>query len=103
MGIDFRDSKDVLSKDVILGKITEYDIFRYYCPNFVLVDKKFLSDLRQDKRPSVVITVYNSRLLYKDFGHTGHTFDCFTYIQYKYSCNFIESLRIIDNDFRAKF
>ena len=61
MGIDFRDSKDVLSKDVILGKITEYDIFRYYCPNFVLVDKKFLSDLRQDKRRGRNLLQTNAR------------------------------------------
>jgi hypothetical protein len=98
MAIDCRSSNDTLSKDVILGKITEYDIFRYYCPNFKELNRKFLSDLRQDKSPTVSIIPYNGRLLYKDFGNAD-AFDCFSYVKYKYGCSFVESLRIIDNDF----
>tara|TARA_R110002012_G_scaffold1455_10_gene6182 strand:+ start:1114 stop:2106 length:993 start_codon:yes stop_codon:yes gene_type:complete len=99
MAIKSRDSKDHLHTDVILGKISEYDIFVYYCPSFKELGKKFNSDLRQDKSPTVYITPYNGKLLYKDFGNPDHTFDCFNYVKYKYNCSFIDALRIIDCDF----
>jgi len=99
MPIASRSSEDHLHTDVILGKITEYDIFMYYCPNFKELRKKFLSDLRKDRSPTVSIIPYNGKLLYKDFGHSDHVFDCFNYVRYKYSCSFIDALRIIDCDF----
>ncbi len=99
MPIKSRDSNDHLHTDVILGKITEYDIFMYYCPNFKELGKKFNSDIREDNSPTVYITMYNGKLLYKDFGNSDHTFDCFNYIKYKYSCSFIDALKIIDCDF----
>ena len=99
MPVKSRDSKDHLHTDVILGKITEYDIFMYYCPNLKEIGKKFNSDLREDNSPTVYITMYNGKLLYKDFGNSDHTFDCFNYVRYKYNCSFIDALRIIDCDF----
>ena len=99
MAIKSRDSEDHLHTNVILGKITEYDIFVYYCPNFKELGKKFKSDLRKDNSPTVSIIPYNGRLLYKDFGNSDHAFDCFNYIKYKYGCSFVGALRIIDCDF----
>ena len=102
MPVRSRSSKDHLHTNVILGKITEYDIFVYYCPNFKSIGKKFISDIRQDSSPTVYITMYNGKLLYKDFGNSEHTFDCFHYVKYKYNCSFIEALKIIDCDFNLK-
>ena len=102
MAIKSRDSNDHLHTDVILSKITEYDIFVYYCPRFKDLGRKFNSDLREDKSPTVYITPYNGKLLYKDFGDPDHTFDCFNYVKYKYNCSFIDALRIIDCDFNLK-
>ena len=99
MPIKSRRSDDHLHTNVILGKITEYDIFVYYCPNFKELGKKFTSDLREDKSPTVSIIPYNGKLLYKDFGSPEHTFDCFNYVKYKYNCSFLSALRIIDCDF----
>ena len=97
--IKSRKSEEHLHTDVILSKISEYDIFKYYCPNFTALNKKFCSDLRKDQSPSVSIIFWKGKLLYKDFGYSEHTFDCFNYVKYKYSCNFIEALTIIDTDF----
>ena len=97
--ISSRPSEDHLHTDVILSKISEYDIFKYYCPNFIELNKKFCSDLRKDQSPSVSVVLWKGKLLYKDFGHPDHTFDCFNYVKYKYSCTFMEALTIIDNDF----
>ena len=99
MSIRNRSSEDYLHTNVILSKISEYDIFMYYCPTFKELNVKFCSELREDNRPSVSITNWNSRLLYKDFGHPEHTFDCFNYVRVKYNCSFIEALIIIDCDF----
>ena len=99
MAIERRDSNDHLHTDVILSKITEYDIFRYYCPNFKALGKKFVSDLRQDKSPTVSIIPYNGKLLYKDFGSPDHTFNCFSYVQFKYNFDFFSALNIIASDF----
>ena len=97
--IKHRKSDACLHSEKILEKITAYDIFKYYCTNFKEVDKKFCSDLREDNSPSVSITTWNDRLWYKDFGHPEHSFDCFSYVATKFSCNFITALGIIDNDF----
>ena len=102
MAIHSRNSNDYLHTDVILSKITEYDIFVYYCPNFKKLGKKFNSDLREDHSPTVSIIPYNGKLLYKDFGNSDHAFDCFNYVKYKYNCSFIDALRIIDCDFNLK-
>ena len=97
--IKSRSSNDHLHTDVILGKITEYDIFMYYCPSFKHLNKKFCSELREDKTPTASIVVWNGNLLYKDFGHPDHAFNCFSYVQVKYNCTFIDALKVIDCDF----
>ena len=97
--ITSRPSNDILHTDTILRKISEYDIFKYYCPNFIELNKKFCSDLRKDHKPSVSIVNFHGNLLYKDFGHPDHTFNCFGYVQKKYDLNFTKALIQISNDF----
>ena len=94
-----RNSNDHLHTDVILSKITEYDIFMYYCSNFKELHKKFCSELREDYTPSASIIMWSGILLYKDFGYPDHTFNCFSYVQFKYNVSFVYALRIIDCDF----
>ena len=100
MSIQIRNSNDHLHTDLILQKIKDYDIFKYYCPNFKELGIKFCSDLRKDSRPSVSIVRWKNGLLYKDFGYPDHTFNCFSYVQAKFNCDFYSALRIIDCDFR---
>mgnify|MGYP003676799283 CR=1 FL=1 len=99
MGVNARKSEDYLHTDVILSKITEYDIFRFYCPNFNKLGQKFKSDLRGDGNPTVSIIMWKGRLLYKDFGRPDHTFNCWGYVMHKYSLGFRECLRVISTDF----
>ena len=97
--IESRDSDAYLHTDVILKKISPYDIFRYYCKPFTDVGKRFCSELREDTSNDTVIIAWNGGLLYKDFGQPEHAFNCFTYVSYKHGCNFHEALQIIDIDF----
>ena len=97
--INSRSSEHHLHTDVILSKITEYDIFAYYCSSFKTLNKKFCSELRKDETPSASIVMWSGNLLYKDFGYPDHTFNCFSYVQFKYAISFIDALKIIDCDF----
>ncbi len=97
--IQSRRSEDVLNKETILDKVSEYQIFQYFCTNFEEPNKKFKSDLREDNNPTVSITQYRGRLWYKDFGCPEHSFDCFAFVGYKYSLSFYDTLRHIDVSF----
>lgn len=98
--IKHRTSDAHLHSEEILKKITEFDIFKYYCSTFKSTERKFCSELREDRTPSASIKALdNGRLWYKDFGYPEHSFDCFAYIRAKYGCTFKEALHLIDNDF----
>lgn len=95
--IQHRKSEDTLTKECLLSKVSEYQIFKHFCPPFDDVGKKFTSDLREDNSPTVSIAVLRSgRLWYKDFGYPEHKFDCFGYVGYKYNLTFYETLKHID-------
>ena len=97
--IKSRSSDDVLTVERILSKISEVDIFAYYCNSFKQLGVKFCSELRQDNKPGVYIISWKGRLLYKDFACPEHKFDCFGYVMAAYNVSFYSALRIIDNDF----
>lgn len=97
--IQSRSSEEYLHTEVILNKISEYDIFKHYCPNFKELGEKFCSELRKDTTPSVSIVHWGNGLLYKDFGYPDHTFNCFSYVMAKYGIDFVNCLKLISNDF----
>lgn len=86
----------------IEASVSEFQIFRAYCPSFIELDKDFKSEFYEDNKPDCRIYVNSSnRLSYHDFGNNDHM-NCYTYVMKKYSCNFSECLRIIANDFNIK-
>lgn len=102
MELNFDDAYlNSISKTEILSKISEYDIFRYYCSNFKELEVAFKSELRKDDNPSCYITNRYNSLLYKDFGN-GEYYTCFDYVAKKFNCNHFESLNIISNDFNLR-
>lgn len=91
---------DKITKEAILNKITEWDIFRYYIKTSIQLKTLFCSELREDNNPTCsIIKMPSGMYLYRDFS-TGQKLDCFSYVQEKYRCNFIEALTIILNDFQ---
>lgn len=99
MAIEARSSDYILSTEYILSKVSEYDIFRFYCTPFDKLGTRFKSELREDNSPTVNISLHRQRLLYKDFGHPDHSLDCFGYIMVKYGISFREALIRITEDF----
>ena len=55
--IHSRGSTEALNKETILSKVSEYQIFKYYCTHFQEPDKKFKSDL-----PRLVFVCANNHL-----------------------------------------
>lgn len=87
-----------VTKEYVLKKYGEYSIFKHYISNFNTLDKLFISELRADKNPSCVISEYNGRLHYYDFG-TGDRLDVFSYLQKRFNISYKEVLYKIEKDF----
>jgi hypothetical protein len=92
-----------LTKEIILDKVSQYQIFKYYCKNFQ-EGRIFCSELREDSTPSCKIYNNGGNLLYFDYG-TREKHDCFSYVQAKHKklygidLNFGEVLKVIAADF----
>lgn len=91
--------KQDLTKSNILSKVSEIDIFRYYCDNFNKPGEKFSSEFRKDKNPSCKIDNYKGRIYYKDFAEQG-VLSCFDYVMKKFHCDYFTALCIINRDFK---
>ncbi len=91
-----------ITKEEILSKVSEYDIWKMYCENFKELNVPFKSSLYQDNNPGCrIYQKPDSRLCYKDFG-TGENYDCFSYIQRKYNLTFQEALNVVGGDIGLK-
>lgn len=92
-----------LTKDLVLGQVSEYQIFKFYCKNFNEPNKLFCSDLRTDNHPSCSVKHLSKGLYYKDFA-TDEGYDCFSYVQrymkvkFNEDLNFQEVLKVISTD-----
>lgn len=90
---------DIPTKDDLLSKISEEQIFTYYgCP---IQKGLFCSPLRKDSHPTV--SLYRSKrsgkLFYKDFGYPQHGGDVFWFVSTLFNCSFVEAINIIAKDF----
>ncbi len=94
------ETKTELTIETILSKISEVQIFKFYCPdkNWEL-NKAFCSPLREDKNPSCVIGTKTGKVLYHDFAHKDHSGDCFKFVKILFNLPTLNSvLEKIDYD-----
>ena len=96
---NLQDALTNISIEDIMSKVSEYELWKYYCPNFETIDKSFKSELYKDNNPACRIYYNNGKLLYKDFG-TQQSYSVLEYIKTKYNCTYKECLNIINNDFK---
>lgn len=88
-----------LTKDIILSKITEEQIFSFYIGCEISSKKLFCSKLRNDRCPTC--SFYRNKsgtLIYKDFA-TQDSLNCFGYVMELFQCDYYKALSIIANDF----
>ena len=89
-----------LTKDHILDKISQYQLFSYYLGCDFKSGVVMNSPLRQDDKPSFsIFTDRKGTLRFKDFGN-GDTGDSFTFIQTLFGCDFYSALIRINEDFK---
>lgn len=88
----------LISKDTILEKVNEFDIFKYYIPSFKTLGVPFKSNLRQDKTPTCKIGAREGKLWYRDFSEPT-SYNCFDYVARAYNVSFHQALEIIKRDF----
>lgn len=86
-----------LTTENVLKMLDSYQLFKAYCSNFTEINKKFSSELREDKNPSCSIIFWNGDLLYKDFGDKSYR--VFDYIAKKYNLKHHQVLQKINCDF----
>ncbi len=100
MIIEVRKQYKSFSKEDILERITEYDIYRYYAGVPFKVNVPFSSPLRSgDKEPSFLISNRHGFYHHVDFADSRYRGDAFAFVQQKYNADFSTAKRIINQDF----
>jgi len=92
--------KTLLTRESVLSRITEFDIFIHYMPNKNWkVNTATLSPFREEKNPSFMIGNRGGHLTFIDFSDTSLKGDCFTFVKMLYSLNSMDAiLKMIDSD-----
>lgn len=87
-----------VSKDWILSKISDSQIFFYYFGRFE-IGKSYSSKFSKDNNPSTTFYIgKRGEVLFYDF-RSGESIDCFSFIQKAYNCSFAKALETISADF----
>lgn len=97
---NLEDAYSNITLDDIYSKLSEYELWLRYCPNFKDFELPFLSEFYRDNNPDCrLFRTNNNQIKYIDFGNNRECLNIIQYIQKKYSCNFKECLTIISTDF----
>lgn len=86
----------------ILSLTDEETLFRKYIPQFKAINKKFKAVGREESLPSAVITSYNNRLYYKDFGSSLKAMDVFSFLKFFFNLDYVDILNEV-NDYEPKY
>ena len=87
-----------LTPEVILQRLTDYDLFRYYMKHNFVLNKATYSPFRYEEHPSFVVGNKHGFLYFIDFT-TGQRGDCFAFIEELFGISLNEALMMIDRDF----
>lgn len=91
-----------ISKEAILERLSEKDIFQAYFPEKVENGRTYINPLRKDKSPGCSFyTTDKGRLIFHDFAKS-QGWDCFSYIMDLKNINFWEALKLINERFDLK-
>lgn len=81
--------------------VSDYDIFKYYCPGFNSVGEHFTSPFRNDKNASAIIYANKQgQLKFNDF--VKQVMSGVGFVQELYSLTFVEALVQIAKDFKLE-
>ena len=86
-----------LTKELILDRVSQEEIFEKYLGVPVQFNNLFCSPIRKDEYPTCSFKWLGNRLNYRDWAEYDSK-DCFEIVKELYNCNFYEALTIIYND-----
>ncbi len=88
-----------ISKDFILKRVSEEQIFKKYLGLQPIDKGQFTNPKRKDRNPDCSFYVNrNGNWIFKDFAGGFH-WDCFNVVEYEYNCSFKEALIRVAIDF----
>jgi hypothetical protein len=90
-----------LTKEAILSRISEYDIFRYYMPTRDWkINSVTFSPFRDESHPSFLIGNRHGFMSFIDFADTSKRGDCFWFVKMLFHLSTLDDvLKKIDGDF----
>ena len=91
-----------ITKEFILSKVSEEEIFCYYLEINSISKKLIRNRLRKDNNPTCGFYRNSKGDLYLHDFATGDFYNCFSLVMNLYSVNFYQALKIIANDFGLK-
>ena len=91
-----------VTKEFILTKISEEEIFCYYLGIKEISKKLICSRLRTDNRPTCGFYRNGKGDLYLHDFATGEFYNCFSLVMAMFNVDFYTALKIIANDFNLK-
>lgn len=88
------------TKEIILSQVSDYQIFKFYFPDYEPGEGATYSPLRKDNVPSfnIFYAERNRMLMFKDFA-TKDTGDCFVFVSRLFGLSFPDTLSKICADF----
>ncbi len=91
--------RERLTKEVILQKIGEYDIYKAFSPKFVL-GRRFSSPMpgREDDNPSFIINHKYGNYFHCDYGESKYYGNAFDFVMQLKGCDFLTALKLIDTE-----
>lgn len=93
-----------LTKENVLKKISELQIFEYYFENRIDLKQSYTNPLRVDQAPGCKFFIGRTgKLLFIDSSRKNSVRDCFGFICDKYNCSLYKALQIINRDFKLGF
>ena len=102
LDLDSVNANEIVSREGILSKVTDDDIFRYYIGDY---SKSMKSPIRKDNVPSfsVFYSEYHRKLMFKDHAQ-GYFGDCFDLVRLIYKLgSFYEACVRINDDLKLGF
>jgi hypothetical protein len=92
---------DEITTDLILSKVTEYDIYKYYIGSDFKIGRITNSPLRNDNNPSFgIFKALNKSLLFKDQA-TGDSGNCITFVAKLNNISYKKAEKLIYKDIIA--
>ena len=88
----------LVTKDFILSKVSQQEIFEMFLNLPVVPGKKYCSPLRKDDNPTCEYRYTNNKLYFVDYSGDFYG-DCFDVVQRMYGINYLKSLMLVSKKF----